>query len=170
MALFVKAANDFAAILEDADYDFANIDQSDPRLFALADGSLDEAASNVAEYCGWDIDDPTAGGDTGSTGGPIGATDVFAALGMTDTEVPDSVPAELVPPDVVAVLDSGPAGVLVGSTAPLDTLVAQYEEVFGAGAEVVDGVTFQGTFDDRTWVVSVSVVDEGQVLIVIAGF
>jgi len=54
--------------------------------------------------------------------------------------------------------------------APLETIAAQYEEIFGSGATVADGVSFQGPFDGRNWAISLSIVDEGQVLVVMVGF
>ena len=171
VAVFVGAVNDFANLLADADYVFTDIDQDDARLLALSDGRLDEAAANVAEYCGWDLDDPTAGGGDGDGdgGSGLGPTTVFGALGMTDQPVPDSIPEELIPEVVVAALD-GPGGVLIGTTMPIDDVVALYEEVFGPGEGSADNFSFQGPFDGRNWVVGVSEVDAGAILITLIGF
>ena len=157
-------------MLADADYNFLNIDPDDPRILALDDGSLDEASNNIAEYCGWDLDaDPTAGGGDG-TGGNTGGIDALAAMGLTDTEVPDSIPGEMVPPDVVGVLDNGVAGVMIGSSAAAADILAVYEAIFGSGTEAGDSVSFSGSFDDRNWSVTVAPVDGVNTLVILVGF
>lgn len=122
VSVIADAARTFAEILSDADYQMLNIDLEDPRLEAFNDGSLEEAGNNIAAYCGWDLETGgDAGGfDPGAGGGEFGGDDM-----------PDSVPAALIPPSVTGVFDNGAAGVNIGSDTSFEDLLALYTDVLG---------------------------------------
>lgn len=156
VAVFVQAANDFADVLAEADYDFTAVNPNDPRIVALGDGSLDEAAANIADYCGWDL--PDAGdGDTGGTGG---------TGGFGNDEIPADVPEALIPPNVIGVNDIG-AGILnLLVDASYEDTVAFYTNAIGEPQSTVTGSTiYMGIVDGKS--VQVIVDDTGSSGIVV---
>lgn len=156
VAVFVQAANDFADVLADADYDFTAIDPNDPRILALDDGSLDEAAANIAEYCGWELPDP-ANGDAGGSGD---------TSGFGDDEIPADVPEALIPPNVIGVIDIGAGIVNLLVDGSYEDTVAFYTNAIGEPQSTVTGSTiYMGVVDGKS--VQVIVDDTGDTGVVV---
>ena len=141
VAVIANASRQFAAMLAEADYQMLNIDPDDPRMAAFDDGSIDEAANNIAEFCGWDLTSGFGGGDD---------------PGSSDDAIPDNIPAVLIPPDVEGVDDNGAAGLSITSSASFEDVVAYYEDLLGSPISTDgDTVTFKGTVDGSAAVVLV---------------
>ena len=139
MAVLRQAFEGFAALLADYDYDFFAIAQeaeNDPRLLAFEGDEIEQAANNIAAFCGFDVD---ATDDDDVAGPPLG--DIPDVM---DEGLPAGFPEALVPPGVVSVESFDAAGlqsVNITSSAPFDELVEFYTGVLGAPL---------GVFDDGT--------------------
>ena len=162
VAVVADAARQFAALLEEADYQIINIDPEDERMAAFDDGSIDQATNNIAEYCGWDLDVLDGSGDLGGSG--AAGNGEFGSDAM-----PDTIPEELVPPSVEGVNDNGVAGVNIVSSASFDELVGFYTDAIGdPDSEFGGTATFSGTVAGTTvFVILDDLGDQRDVLIVV---
>jgi hypothetical protein len=144
---------DLADLLDEYDYSFTALMQAfDEGSLELPfdDAAFEEAADNIAEYCG--IDPADAGGDTDTTSGGV--------VGGPGVDLPDDFPADLVPPDstVEGVFNAG--GVATASfttTADFDELVAYYTDQLGEPLATTNDQVSWSTFGD-SGITSVTIV------------
>ena len=140
VAVIAEAARMFFSLLEEYDWDFLAIPPDDERLTAFDDGGVEQASRNIAEYCGFDLDDPAA------------------ASGFGSDPLPEAFPDEFVPPGTVEfVADQGVAGVIIGVDADFDDVVDHYVDLLGVErAPGVDSVILQGMYNGNTYVIVIS--------------
>lgn len=157
VAVIAAGARDFVALLQEANFNPLEIDPTDPRLAALEDGSLDQAADNIAAYCGFEIDM----GDAEDSGVGAGSSTEFG----TDP-LPAYMTEDLVVPELIGVDDNGAAGLDLGTSLSFDNTVAYYEGLFGV-AGVSDGgdVVINAQYDGATWFVLIQEIDAAQTLV-----
>ena len=151
--LIANTARSFFGLFAEYDYDFLSLPQDDPRLLAFDDPEIEAASNRIEEYCGWETNDPAAGS------------------GIESEPVPEGFPDELLPPgSLVFTTDMGAAGVLFGTDAEYDDVVAYYEGLLGATASEsgVGSVAIQATYNGTDYIVAVSEGDP--VFVTVANF
>lgn len=148
-----NAFRELAALLAEYEYDLMAIPPDDPRLTGMDTPELEQAANNVAAYCGIDID--ASGGDDGA---PTGGAGAFL---VGDDELPEDFPEALIPPMLEGVSDNGAAGLLLGSSAPLEEVIAFYTDLLGDPSfEDSESATYSGQVDGQMLFVNVVLADD----------
>ena len=161
VGVIANAAREFAALLAEADYQIVNIDPEDDRMAAFDDGSIDQAAENIAAWCGWELEALDGGDDGGDDGLVVVGND----------PIPEDLPEALVPPEVAGADDNGAAGLNIASSASIDEVLEYYEDLLGAPLSTDgDTVTFNGTVEGKTAVVIVQPITGGLVLVTLIVF
>jgi hypothetical protein len=162
-----QAFIDFSSLLAEYEYDFFAIAagaESDPRLLAFETEAIEQAAENIAAFCGVDIDDT----DGGSATGPPGGSGIFSG------DLPEGFPEELVPPGLVTVESFSASGVATSSlttTASFDELVEFYTAAMGGPLAVFDtgdGRGAQFLSDDEGRTISVTLAEGDPQMVAIA--
>ncbi len=160
--LFADAYNDLVEFFEEYEWNFLAIpeeDLADERLNRFDDAAFEEAANNIEEYCGFEFIARGPGGGSPDTGGDTGSVPV-AGSGLSDT-----FPVELIPPggELLGTVDVGGAESATWDVeAPLDELVAFYEDALGApSATSDDGVLWITAFEGRQLSVALAEVGDG---------
>jgi hypothetical protein len=153
-----------AEILAEYEYDLFAIPPDDPRFTELDTPEITKASENIAAYCGIDLD--TVGND-GSTGSGTGSGSGAFIVG--DDELPADFPEALIPPSLEGVSDNGSAGLLLGSSAPFDEVVAFYVELLGdPSVEDAETATFSGQVDGQMVFVNVVLTDDYTIITILS--
>ncbi len=157
VAVIANAARGFVEVLEEAGFEPSQIDPSDPRLAALEDGSLDEAAANIDEFCGFDIDGAGSGDSDSDTGG---------SLEFGNDPLPDDLAEDLVVPELIGVQDNGAAGLNLGTSLAFDDTVSFYEDAFGVAATTSGAeATINAPYGGATWLVFIQAIEDDLTLV-----
>lgn len=161
---------DFAGLLADYNYDFfaiASEAENDPRLIAFDGDAVEQAANNIAAFCGIDVEPPESD--------PVNPPPVVDVPDVMVDGLPDGFPEALVPPGVESVESFDTPGlqsVSITSSAAFDDIVDFYTAVVGAPLGIFDdgsgqAAAFVAELDGAS--VNISITDEGDTRLVAIG-
>jgi hypothetical protein len=113
---------DLIALFEEYEWDIIAIGTSageDPRLLSFDQADFIAAVDRIGTFCGLDL---TTGGEDDPAPDPIGPP---------SNDVPDDVPAALVPPGATLRIDLGGGSFILTTTASFDDVVDFYKNTIG---------------------------------------
>lgn len=143
------AFEDFAAALEEANWNFAAIDLTDPRVAVMESGEFIAVAERLDAFCGVD-------GGSADDSGPAPSP---PAVDSGD------LPSGLIPPGATDVQTTGVGIAVIFSSASYDEAIAHYSGVLGRDPVNVSGdpgsrvATFIGDFEGSQTLVEVKEAD-----------